>query len=563
MGWIRNASVAVKIALAPAFAIVLLAMVGAIGFVANERLGTSLTSLGETRVPLIVSDAALSEQVTSIHALVNQSLAWEGAGYKAEQIEALDKQIAGLLTAYKGKLDQRLATPNISERERKHLNVVASEFEKYAKNVKDALDIKTGMLGNAASFMTTMETHYSKLKSEIDALVKEQTEDSFKAVVDGEALALRNKSLIVGGCVLALVATVLIAWFMTGIIVRPLTHASELADALARGDLSKRPAFVSTDATGMVLASLGTVSHNLSGMVSEIRQSADMINQASSEIADGNTDLSNRTESQANNLQRTVGRMDELSGMVKASVETAQQANQVASGARSAAESGSVVVGQVVSTMDEITASSRKIADIIGVIDGIAFQTNILALNAAVEAARAGEQGRGFAVVASEVRILAGRSAAAAKEIKTLISASVDRIATGSKLVSEAGNSISEIVTQVNRVADLIEGISSSAHEQARGIDEINQAISQLDSVTQQNAALVEEAAAAAGSLNHQASRMVDAVSKFKLENDGRGAATPGGFRGDRDGGGSVASTVPRVAAPRSAGTQPGLPYRS
>lgn len=520
MGWIRNMSVAAKVALAPFFAIVFLVMVGALGLVANQRLGASLSALGETRVPLIVSDSSLSEQVTAIHATVNQSLAWEGAGYKAEKIEALDKAILNKLQAYQQKLAQRLGEPSVSEREKAHLVVVTSEFSQYSKNVKDALDIKTGMLGNAASYMTTMEGHYNKLKGEIDALVNEQVKESLGAVKEAEALALRNKTLILSGALFALLATGLIAWIAARVIVRQLSHASDLANALAIGDLSKRPETVSTDATGKVVYALGTVSQNLSGMVSEIRQAADMINQASAEIAAGNTDLSNRTESQANNLQGTLGRMNELSDMVKASAETAQQANHMATVARTAAVSGSVVVGQVVSTMDEITASSRKISDIIGVIDGIAFQTNILALNAAVEAARAGEQGRGFAVVASEVRSLAGRSAAAAKEIKTLISASVERVAVGSKLVSEAGNSINEIVTQVNRVADLIEGISNSAHEQASGIDEINQSISQLEGVTQQNAALVEEAAAAAGSLNQQASRMVDSVSKFKL--DGR-----------------------------------------
>ena len=209
--------------------------------------------------------------------------------------------------------------------------------------------------------------------------------------------------------------------------------------------------------------------------------------------------------------------MQELSSTVKNNADTARQAHQMAGSASSAATKGGVVVGQVVATMDEITAASRKIADIIGVIDGIAFQTNILALNAAVEAARAGEQGRGFAVVASEVRSLAGRSADAAKEIKSLISASVEKIETGSRLVGEAGESMNDIVTQVKGVADLIGEISASAHEQTSGIDQINQAITQLDNVTQQNAALVEEAAAAADSLNQQAGRMVGVVSAFKL----------------------------------------------
>ncbi len=239
--------------------------------------------------------------------------------------------------------------------------------------------------------------------------------------------------------------------------------------------------------------------------------------------------------------------MEELSSTVKNNAETARQANQMASSASSAASNGGVVVGQVVSTMEEITVASRKIADIIGVIDGIAFQTNILALNAAVEAARAGEQGRGFAVVASEVRSLAGRSAEAAKEIKSLIGASVDRIETGSRLVGAAGDSMQDIVAQVKRVADLIGEISASAHEQTSGIEQINQAIVQLDNVTQQNAALVEEAAAAADSLNHQAVHMVEVVSIFKLEGDS--AARTADLA--RAAPARNAAPAPRLASPR------------
>ncbi len=515
--WIRNASVSMKVAFAPTIAIACLALVGGIGFVANEKLGSSVVSLGTDVVPRIVQNGELSEHIISIHAMVNQSLAWEGAGYKAAQIEALDQRIAIELGKYKSAMNARMSNGQLSPSELAHLKAALSEFEKYAKNAQDALEIKTGMLGNAASYMTTMDGNYTKLKAELDTMQREQTEFSSEAVAAGRQQVLRNRALIVMVFGLALIATVAIAYLMSGVIVRPLTSASNVALAVAAGDLSLRPQSQSSDATGQVLQALGKVSLNLSGIVTNIRSAANLIKQASAEIASGNNDLSQRTENQAASLEETAASMHELSTAVKNNADIARQANDMAGSASVAAEKGGEVVGQVVSTMQEITASSRKIADIIGVIDGIAFQTNILALNAAVEAARAGEQGRGFAVVASEVRSLAGRSADAAKEIKTLINASVANVDAGSKLVGAAGASMRDIVAQVKQVAALIEEISSTAHEQNNGIEQINQAITQLDNVTQQNAALVEQAAAAADNLAQHATHMVEVVSVFKL----------------------------------------------
>jgi methyl-accepting chemotaxis protein len=264
-----------------------------------------------------------------------------------------------------------------------------------------------------------------------------------------------------------------------------------------------------------------------SQVVGEVRNGVESVSTASGEIAAGNQDLSSRTEQQASSLQETAASMEELTTTVKQSADNARQANQLANTASEAASKGGAVVGQVVSTMEEITASSRKIADIISVIDGIAFQTNILALNAAVEAARAGEQGRGFAVVAGEVRNLAQRSAQAAREIKTLISDSVEKVDAGSKQVAEAGATMNEIVTQVRRVTDLIGEISSAALEQSSGIGQVNEAITQMDQVTQQNAALVEQSAAAAASLKAQANQLAEAVAVFKLSHaEAHGAIT-------------------------------------
>jgi methyl-accepting chemotaxis protein len=289
-------------------------------------------------------------------------------------------------------------------------------------------------------------------------------------------------------------------------------------NAVADGDLSVVPPDA---AEGSVMHALHRLVAQMRGTLGAIQTATEHLHVASREIAQGNADLSARTEQQASNLQQTAASMEQMTATVNHNTESARQANQLAASASQVAAKGGAVVGEVVSTMDQISASSRKIADIIGVIDGIAFQTNILALNAAVEAARAGEQGRGFAVVASEVRNLAQRSAQAAREIKSLINDSVARVDTGSQLVNDAGATMHEIVTQVKRVADLIGEITSSTLEQGSGINQVNQAVTQLDQMTQQNAALVEQSAAAAESMREQADDLTRAVSRFRLDGVG------------------------------------------
>ncbi|MES2890193.1 MAG: methyl-accepting chemotaxis protein, partial [Pseudomonadota bacterium] len=300
--------------------------------------------------------------------------------------------------------------------------------------------------------------------------------------------------------------------------VGPLGELSQNVQAIGRGDLSGQLASVRRDEIGVITRDLEAMRRSLSRVVGEVRQGTDTIATASSQIAAGNHDLSSRTEQQASSLEETAASMEELTSTVKQNADNARQANQLAVSASGVAVRGGSVVSQVVDTMGAINTSSRKIVDIIGVIDGIAFQTNILALNAAVEAARAGEQGRGFAVVAAEVRNLAQRSAAAAKEIKTLIGDSVDKVEEGSKQVAEAGKTMDEIVGSVKRVTDIMAEITAASQEQTSGIEQINQAITQMDQVTQQNAALVEEAAAAASSLQEQASGLSQVVSVFRLD---------------------------------------------
>ncbi len=329
--------------------------------------------------------------------------------------------------------------------------------------------------------------------------------------------------LLLGSVALGLV----LALWIARIVARPLAEAVKVAQSVAAGDLTSHIEARTTDETGLLLDALKGMNDSLVKIVGEVRTGTDTIATASSQIASGNQDLSSRTEEQASSLEQTAASMEELTSTVKQNADNARQANQLAVSASEVAVKGGSVVSQVVDTMGSINASSKKIVDIIGVIDGIAFQTNILALNAAVEAARAGEQGRGFAVVASEVRSLAQRSAAAAKEIKTLIGDSVEKVEEGSKQVAEAGRTMEEIVGSVKRVTDIMGEITAASQEQTSGIEQINQAITQMDQVTQQNAALVEEASAAAQSLQEQAGSLVQAVSVFKLSTQSK-AARPG-----------------------------------
>jgi len=333
----------------------------------------------------------------------------------------------------------------------------------------------------------------------------------------------RNLMLGLGG--LAIVLGGVISLLITRSITRPINAAVKVAETVAAGDLSSRIDVTSKDETGQLLQALKDMNDSLLDIVGRVRSGTDTIATASSQIASGNLDLSSRTEQQASSLEETASSMEELTSTVKQNADNAHQANSLALSASEVAVKGGAVVAEVVDTMGAINESARKIVDIISVIDGIAFQTNILALNAAVEAARAGEQGRGFAVVAAEVRILAQRSAAAAKEIKELISDSVNKVDAGSKLVHQAGATMDEIVDGIRRVTDIMGEITAASTEQSAGIEQVNQAIAQMDEVTQQNAALVEEAAAAASSLQDQAGSLAQVVGVFRF--DGMRAAAP------------------------------------
>ena len=340
-----------------------------------------------------------------------------------------------------------------------------------------------------------------------------------------EALAANGRLLLAGFGLLAVLLGGALAWWLTRSITVPLRQAVVLANAVAQGDLSTRVEVQSNDEAGELMAALNTMNDRLNALVTQVRSGADSISTAAGEVASGNLDLSSRTEQQAGSLEESASALEELTGTVAQNADNARRGSELATSASSVAARGGAVVEQVVATMGEIDEASKKIVDIISVIDGIAFQTNILALNAAVEAARAGEQGRGFAVVAGEVRTLAQRSATAAREIKQLIDASAAKVGNGTRLVGEAGATMQDVVASVRRVSDIMSEISAASREQSTGIEQVNGAIAEMDQVTQQNAALVEEAAAATESMQEQAQNLAQAVSVFKLDGGQRAPA--------------------------------------
>ncbi|HJV49903.1 MAG TPA: methyl-accepting chemotaxis protein [Noviherbaspirillum sp.] len=413
-------------------------------------------------------------------------------------------------------LDRVLSTP----KGRELFKAVQDARAKYREQQKEYLRlVEEGKKDEAAALL-------------MDGVVREQ-QAYFGQVVDlvdlGGKLMVQSghdaaeqyrtgAAIMIGLSLFAVLVAAGFAWWVTRSITRPLNQAVQVARTVASGDLTSRIEVVSKDETGQLMQSLKEMNDSLVRIVGQVRNGTGSIATASGEIAAGNQDLSSRTEQQASSLEETASSMEELTSTVKQNADNATQANALAQSASEVALKGGSVVAQVVDTMGAINDASRKIVDIIGVIDGIAFQTNILALNAAVEAARAGEQGRGFAVVAGEVRNLAQRSAAAAREIKSLIDNSVEKVDSGTRLVDQAGSTMQEVVDSIRRVTDIMGEITAASREQTSGIEQINEAIAQMDQVTQQNAALVEEAAAAAGSLNGQAAQLAEVVAVFRLD---------------------------------------------
>ncbi len=480
------------------------------------------TVTGE-RIPRVAMLNEVKGQIDRIAiALRNMALVEEEADQKLQQsaVFASRQKIAELL----GRLKTEIATP----RGKELLGAIEAQRARYieAQN-RFMTQVGEGNAVGARSYLLTeVRPILDAYTTAVDALIAFQAELLDQSVKDTQAQVLAIQNAVWISIVLALVvAGILATWIIRAITV-PLQRAVGVARAVAGGDLGVQIQAQGRNETAQLLHALQQMLQGLRSVVSQVRSGSEGVASASSQIAQANNDLSARTEQQASALQQTAASMEQLNSTVRQNADNARQANQLAMSATTVAERGGAVVGQVVQTMKGINESSQRIADIIQVIDGIAFQTNILALNAAVEAARAGEQGRGFAVVASEVRALAGRSASAAKEIKQLISASVERVEAGTVQVDQAGATMQEVVAAVRRVTGLMGEISAASTEQSQGVSQVGEAVVQMDQVTQQNAALVEEMAAAATSLKGQALDLVQSVEVFRL-GQGQGHGHP------------------------------------
>ncbi|SDF92972.1 MULTISPECIES: methyl-accepting chemotaxis protein [unclassified Duganella] len=514
MKWFYDLKIATKLIVSFGAVLLLTLILGVSNMISMDRVNQASTDLADNWMPSV-------RAVMDLRTDVGELRRWELAHLLNDEPAAMadyEKRMDTVLATLKQHRD--VYEKLISSPEEK---AIAAEFDKglAAFMIDHDKMIAMSRSGNKADgrklSASTSAQALTVITENVNKLVKLNVDGGDEASELASAIYTSARMTSIALLVVNIGIGMVLALWVARIVASPLQEAVSLARDVADGDLTRSINVKSACETGQLMQALKDMTGNLQNLVSQVRHGTDTIATASSEIASGNQDLSSRTEEQASSLEETASSMEELTSTVKQNADNARQANQLAQSASGIALKGGDVVGQVVGTMASINESSRKIVDIISVIDGIAFQTNILALNAAVEAARAGEQGRGFAVVAGEVRNLAHRSAAAAKDIKLLISDSVEKVETGSALVNQAGETMNEIVTSITRVTDIMSEITSASAEQSSGIEQVNTAIVQMDQVTQQNAALVEEAAAAAESMQEQAARLSEVVSVFKL----------------------------------------------
>jgi methyl-accepting chemotaxis protein len=512
---LTHLKISTKLALGFASMLALSLLLGALALSQLSNLSVKTEQIATNNLPSVQYAAALSGLLNGVRRAEALHLLASDPNVKAEQeakIAEMRKQMDGI--------DAKAVAVFNSE-------VEAQAFASYKKNRDDwytagAKMLELSRVNNASMAEGMYGDQVGKpFSAAMEAMEKISAFNAAEAdtVWAETQQVVRNGKLTVLGALLATLAIgAALAFVIARAITHPIANAMRVAREMAGGDMTHALHSEGSDEIAELLQSLESMRQSLSTVVADVRRGSESVASASAEIAQGNHDLSARTEQQASALEQTAASMEELSAQVKHNADNAREANQLAANASHVAARGGDVVGKVVDTMKEINTSSRKISDIISVIDGIAFQTNILALNAAVEAARAGEQGRGFAVVASEVRSLAGRSAEAAKEIKLLINASVERVGQGTALVDEAGSTMSEVVASIRRVTEMMGDISAASNEQAAGVAQVGEAVTHMDRATQQNAALVEEIAAAASGLKAQAGDLVQAVSVFKLD---------------------------------------------
>jgi methyl-accepting chemotaxis protein len=512
--WIRAFTIRLRMTGAVLMVLAMFALLGAVGLIGGARLQRESHAFMTESTLGTSAAGAIAEHLASVRLLEKQMVIdYEDGVAVLKHREAWTQDVKATRAALQSVSAQPGAAAALASEAVTRLDAYVKGTETVLANIQDgAYDnsrVADRMLGRAKDDAAVVEQRVQQI-AQAAAVTLAGTQAAFDRTMTQLLWTFAGTLAVVVAVVVPL--TIMNSRAITG----PIRHAAAVAGSIAAGDLTQPIDTSGRDEAADLLRALQGMQQSLQQMVGQIRQSADSIGVASGEVASGNQDLSTRTEQAASSLQQTASSMEQLTGTVRQSADAAAQANQLASSASSVAHRGGIVVAQVVTTMNAINTSSRKIADIIGTIDGIAFQTNILALNAAVEAARAGEQGRGFAVVAAEVRSLAQRSAEAAREIKALIGGSVDRVEAGSRLVADAGSTMTEIVASVQRVSDIVGEISAAAAEQNHGLAQINSSVSQLDHMTQQNAALVEESAAAAASLHAQAEQLTGAVAHFQ-----------------------------------------------
>jgi methyl-accepting chemotaxis protein I, serine sensor receptor len=502
-----------RLGITMAFLGVLLLIIGVLGLFGMSRSNEALLNTYSVQMPGAIAVGNAEMYAARERLVFDRAALLEGSAEVASTIER-SRMMRARADAY---WKEYTALPQGDEERRLADAAQTKRLELQGIVDKGIAAISTNDRAAIVSTAKAMQATYNELAQANDALRKYLTESSRKSYEDAQARYLWFRTLSLTAIALGLAAAALAWTALRRAIARPLEAALAHFDAIANGDLRREVVVTSRDEMGQLLGGLARMRASLMSTVGMVRTGSESIASATKQIAAGNTDLSSRTEEQASALQETASSMEQLTGTVRQNADNARQASALAANASDVAGKGSSVVRQVVQTMGEINQSSSKIADIISIIEGIAFQTNILALNAAVEAARAGEEGRGFAVVAGEVRTLAQRSSAAAKEIKELIDTSVARIQTGTTLVDEAGRTMNDVIGAVQRVTDIMGEIAAASEEQSSGIEQVSRAVSQMDEVTQQNAALVEEAAAAAQSLEDQASRLREAVAVFRV----------------------------------------------